>query len=929
MKQSMKQHIHPWLIVLMLSATALSYAQTSGIITGHVVDSESGEYLPGASVMVQGTTIGVATDLQGQFRIANVPTGKFTLVVRFMGYEQYSSDVVVRAGSIITIDVKLRVSYVSMEDVVVLGLRQGATKALSVQREASNIKNVVSKEQMENYPDQNVAEVLQRMPGVYIQRSEGDGRFALIRGTEPRLNTVTVNGDPMATNRNQQRYSQLDIISTNQIASIEVNKTLTPDMDANSIAGSVNIISRSAFDYPGTSLKVAASSGYADLVGKPLWGGDVSYSARFGEENNLGVAANIYWDQKNKGINQMEPVWGQRVDVNKNNIPFALAEVILEDLEIVHHRYGAGGSIEYRLDNNNRFYAKLLGSEFDDEYNRARARIRIDRGTYLNPTGTLIQNAQIVRESKWHIEKHRQINYSVGGENHFGKLSLDYNFGYSYGAVNTKPDVVSTWTHGSKFNLALDLSNTNYPKWAVTNLASTVPNDPTLYGSPSFDYRNFHASNSYTVGKTNIALPYDFMGYYATVKAGLKYTHAFKDNGDTHMTYAWKGTSPLTLNQFLSGRNNNDFMDGNYVYGPQGDNAAIKDFVEQNLYNSTIFPGTDITWDGLGTTYEVRENVMAYYLMTDVTFGNLTAIAGFRHEFINATQDGYKLVFDSKGAFSSITPVSTSLNYNALFPMVNLKYNLGEMTKARLAVAKTTSRPNFWDLVPYFYIQDKGLSIRAGNPDLLPTYAYNVDFSGEHYFSGIGIASIGCFYKSLKDITFSKTFVIQSGTYAGYTEQMVVNGGDADLYGVELNWQQELTFLPGFLSGFGISANYCHTWAKANLVGREGFLPGQAGDIANIALAYEKGGFKARLSYQYQGKYLTAIGIAEGYDYYQASHGGADFTASQEVLKGLGCFLELANLNNAFDNKYMGDPSRPINVEFYSWNARFGVKYSL
>jgi TonB-dependent receptor len=929
MKKSITRHFQPWLVVLMLGVTVMSYAQAPAVITGHVVDSETGEYLPGASVMLQGTTIGTSTDLQGQFRIPNVPTGRFTLLVRFMGYEPYSSEVVVRAGSTMNVDVKLKVSYVSMQDVVVLGLRQGATKALSIQREAGNVKNVLAKEQIENYPDQNPAEILQRVSGIYIQRASGDGRYVLIRGTDPRLSTVTVNGDPVSTNRNQQRYSQMDIIGSNQIAYIEVNKTLTPDMDANSIGGSVNIVSRSAFDYPGSNLRMSLSSGYADLDRKPLWGGNVNYSTRLGEEGNFGVAFNAYWDQKNRGEDQLEYSWAQKTDVNKNNIPYALTEVNLEDTKHIKNRYGVGADLEYRTSSAHRYYAKFLWSEFDDIYGRARTRLRIDRGTYLDLTGTLIQNAQIVRESKGETERQKQTNTTLGGENHFGELSIDYSIGYSFGSGTRLPDVTSTWTHSSKFNLALDLSNSLYPKWNTTNVAQSVQNDPNLYTSPSFDYRDFRATNSFRVGGANFKLPYDFFGYYAKVKGGLKYTHAYKDNGDTRWTYSWKGTPALTMARFLSDRNRTNFMGGNYDFGPQPDYAAIKDFVTQNMYNSTIFPATESIWDALGQTYQVRENVLAYYLMTDINFGRFSLIAGFRHEFVKDSQDGYKLVFDSKGNFSSITPVSTSLSYNDLFPMATLNYDLGERTKVRFGFSRTTARPNYWDLVPYFYIQDKSLSIRAGNPDLVPTYSHNVDLSAEHYLSGIGLASFGFFYKSLKDITYSSTELLQSGTYAGYTRQMVINGGNASLYGVELNWQQELTFLPAFLSGFGIAANYCHTWAKANLVGREGFLPGQAGDIANLALAYEMGGTKARLGFQYQGKFITAVGINENFDYYQAPHAGLDFTASQKIVKWLELFVEVSNLNNELDKQYMGDPSRPINTELFSWYTRVGMKYTL
>ena len=273
------------IMLFVIIFTSFSFAQSNGKITGKVVDSKSGDYLPGANIMLVGTNIGASTDKDGSYRIVNIPPGNYTLLVRYMGYKPDSTDIVIKSGSITNVDVQLTVSYVSLQDVVVEGLRQGQVKALSIQRESDKIENVVSREQMENFPDANAADVLQRVPGVFIERSEGEGRYVLIRGTEPRLTTVTVNGNPLATNRNQERYTQMDIIGSSQMSMIEVVKAITPDMDVNTIGGSVNIITRSAFDYPGTNLKVTAGSGYSNLGSEPLWQGSINYSTRLG--NNI------------------------------------------------------------------------------------------------------------------------------------------------------------------------------------------------------------------------------------------------------------------------------------------------------------------------------------------------------------------------------------------------------------------------------------------------------------------------------------------------------------------------------------------------------------------------------------------------------------------------------------------------------------------
>ena len=250
-------------------------------------------------------------------------------------------------------------------------------------------------------------------------------------------------------------------------------------------------------------------------------------------------------------------------------------------------------------------------------------------------------------------------------------------------------------------------------------------------------------------------------------------------------------------------------------------------------------------------------------------------------------------------------------------------------TKLRLALTSTMSRPNYWDQAPYNRINYKNEEIRAGNPDIRPTYATNIDLIAEHYLPGIGLASGSFFYKDLTDIIFVEVRKITEGDMAGFEIEKAINGGAATLFGYELNWQQELTFLPGMLSGLGIYVNYTHSWADAELTERSGYLPGQAGDVGNFAISYEKGGLKARLSYAYQSEFITEVGTDEDHDEYQHVHSQLDFTSSYEIVNNLEIFLNMVNSTNAPDREYMGIADRPIKTEFFSWWARFGVKWTL
>jgi TonB-dependent receptor len=195
---------------------------------------------------------------------------------------------------------------------------------------------------------------------------------------------------------------------------------------------------------------------------------------------------------------------------------------------------------------------------------------------------------------------------------------------------------------------------------------------------------------------------------------------------------------------------------------------------------------------------------------------------------------------------------------------------------------------------------------------------------------GIGILSGGVFYKSLKDIIYLSTFEEAGGPYDGFEVTQPVNGDKATLLGVEVNWQQQFTFLPGFWSGFGIYANYTYTDSKADLTGRDDtVLPGQAGNVGNFALTYEKYGFQGRLSFAYYGEYIYEVGETPEEDIYYDKNLRIDFNASQQITRNLQAYLQFVNLSDTPLRYYIGDTNRPIQREFYSWWTQLGLRFNL
>ncbi len=713
------------------------------------------------------------------------------------------------------------------------------------------------------------------------------------------------------------------------MAMIEVIKAITPDMDANSIGGSVNIITRSAFDYPDRNLNVTLGSGYANLDDAFNWQGKFNFSDRLDSDGKLGYSITANYDRKIRSADDIEYEWDEVDTETGKTVDFALIDVNLMDYKLTKERLGVGGGLEYRPNNNHRLFANLMWNKFIDVNTRSRLRLRIDRGDFLNDDATLTSDSRFLREDNGRTENLIQTHYTFGGEHHFSPVKLDYIFSYSYGEEEHPDQLDSEWDLNEKVNLSLDLSDPVNFKWKVLNLDSEYANTAANYEFANFDYRETFSSSENMTGAANFEIPYSLGSFSAKAKIGGKYTMLTKDRSDNRYSYDWKGDGDPLLGQFLSDRRRTDFFNDNYDMGQEADHDKLFDWFKENRDKADGFEGERNYEDSDAASYIVDENVFAYYAMTDINFGDLSVLAGLRHEFTSNDFTGNELVFDGDGDFASLREVKEKRDYNNLFPMIHFRYNLTNAAQLRVAYTQSMSRPNFWDLAPHFTIDNRRERIRSGNPDLDPTTSNNIDVMGEYYFQGIGIASAGFFYKSLKNIIYESTRDLESGAYVGYEQEQTINGGDATLYGVELNWQQELTFLPGVLSGLGLYLNYTHTWSKADLLGREDVIPGQAGDMANISLGYEAGGFMARLSYSYQGEFIAQVGKDEDHDEYVNKHGQLDFTASQNILPGLKFFVEAVNLTNEPKYEYLGIEDRPIQVEYYSWWTRFGFKYNL
>jgi len=262
---------------------------------------------------------------------------------------------------------------------------------------------------------------------------------------------------------------------------------------------------------------------------------------------------------------------------------------------------------------------------------------------------------------------------------------------------------------------------------------------------------------------------------------------------------------------------------------------------------------------------------------------------------------------------------------------LNFKYAVSPRTNFRAAVTKSLARPSYYDLVPWEEIEPRRKRMKKGNPDLDQSTSVNYDFLFEHYLKSLGLISGGVFYKNIDNYIYESVYLQQGGQFDKYQVTQTVNGANAHVWGYELAWQQQLTFLPGFLNGFGIYANYTQIQSKFKVPGIESErtvrLPSMRPKVGNASLSYEKYGFSGRLSLNFYDTFIDELADIEANDLMEKGRVQLDFSASQKINNKFTIFMGISNINNAQIILDFGD-GRPNDHKYYARWANLGFKYN-
>jgi len=942
------RHLSILVCLSLLLPPSMRAQNRTGAVGGRVTDTTA-KAIAGGSVQVLGTPFAARTRDDGAFRIDNVPEGSYVVRVRLLGFAPESTRVTVTGGATADASMRLRPVAVSLQSVLVVAHRLGETKAAALDRqnEADNLVTVLAGDEIRALPNYNAAEAAGRMPDVSLERDEGEGKFVQIRGTEPRLSNVTVDGVHVPGTEQGNRIVKLDDVPSDILAAIEVSKTLTADMDADAIGGSVNLVTKTPEGRP--QGYVAAQYGHISLLNHDLGQGGLTYGGRYGPDQKLGFLIGGSLDRTNRVINDVEPAWG--VDGTGRSYPIEWSQ---RDYLYYRSRFGVGGSVDYRFNDRSSVYLKGMWSLFKNH--GTRYVYDIATGADSAPSGTTGYGtgAALTREVQVRTPVEQLWGVTAGARHERGAWTIDYaaNFAGTRQSVTDyrSSDFVYQPTGTNSLTFRYDASNPAMPTYQYLN--STQAQAATL--ASNFALTGYGASNGLTTGRDlggrwNAQLAYALGGHPSAFKVGVQLRDETKRFTRGNVSFDDTSAQTYTLAQALSSFSDPDYyrsLSSGFAMGPVPDLGTTDQF--ENSHPAAFADRSNPIRNALASL-NGSERIYAGYLMNTVEVGRLRVNVGLRLEATHSDYTGHVAATPTDTAGNPTGPttvntVSGAQNYTDVFPSVQLRYGVDQNTNVRVAVTRGIARPNYSDLAPKLdgnlgaVYQHDYSNLSAGNPNLRPQRAWNYDLLIERFLPSLGgVISAGVFYKQLSDVILTRDFIYQGPftPFVGYYGTTPENGGSGHLVGVEADWAQHLSFLPGALAGLGFDVNWMHADSKVlvdPVSGREAPLLRQAPDIANAALLYDRGPVSARLAWTYNGPYIGGYGdgspTANGDNYFE-KHSQIDASVIFTVTPAVQAQLQVLSLNNAEFGFFQGTPDHQFNVqrEYYGRTVYFGMKY--
>ncbi|MFN3819559.1 TonB-dependent receptor [Blastomonas sp.] len=876
-------------------------------------------------------------------------------------------------------------------DIIVRGSRpiaESEIAALRAQRESDSLVSVLASDSIGRLPDQNIAQAVSRLPGIGVQRDQGQARYINLRGSP--LNWTTLSFDGIFVVSPEGRDARFDSIPSALASQVVVQKAVTPDLNGETIAGNVNIVTRSPFDYRGFHVAGKAGMGRVELGGRGEYEASLVLSNRWETSiGDIGVLVSGSYYQRDMVTDNFEIDWEV---VTRDNRPLAAGEsgprVWAREIENKFYRltrknYSGSARVEWQPDSQNKLFLSSVYTVFADKELRDNYRIDADdqEGRVPNsaapcPT-TGIQspapfttgyadvctgNTPLVG-TVYGVDfdaRFRKTDYSqsvftntLGGDHEFGNWTVKWRGNFTRSEDDRSQPYLLTYQSpgygtdgvGGVNRVTADYDFRN-PNNSQVRLFRTLRSSTGVFsrGAAVQAYQDFPNSlssatslialdvtDAYT-GKLEFGVNTSLFGD-TTFRFGGQYDNRTKESNELNLTVSGNVLNPVLVSAGI----------GSGVGGILGDDP----------FKGKIRPGYTITHFSddkasevlaralrLGTFapaqsnfYNVSEEIWAGYAMGTTRFDWGNVVYGARIEHIQ--NDGSAFV-TLPGQGTNLVTIGTS--QTLVFPSAHINWNARDDMKVRLSFNTGAARADYDVLRPNFTVNDANETISGGNPFAEPEKAMGADLYWEWYIRQGGFVSLGVFYKDVRDVLFddSRVFGSDALNTAGvnrsqYLLNTVVNGGDGYIYGAEAAIALQLgNFIESdsWIGGFGIQANITYNKSQATTPdGDKVRFPGTSKWVYNVGPYYEKYGFSARLSYQRRTAWLSEIGGDDtGGDIYWATDDELDASARYSVTPNFEVYFDAANLLNGPGRRFAGVSQRTLEHETFGRRYTAGIR---
>lgn len=955
----------------------------SGNISGKVTDSQTDQPLPYSNILLVSTGFGTSAKVDGTYSIRNIPEGKYTIRVSYIGYKKVEETVEIVRNKTVELNFRMEPESLEGETVVITAQAIGQQHAINEQLNSLSVKNVVSSARIQELPDANAAESVSRLPGISLIRTGGEGSQVVVRGLSPQYNQITIDGVELPGNVSSgpnDRATDLSMISSNMLGSIEVVKAITPDMDAAVLGGVVNFgMRKAAKGTSNPSFEVIGQGSYNNLKNSynnyKVVG---SAEKRFlGEKLGVFVLGNI--EEKNLSANELNVNYVLE-DKSKGDIALPLLNTMtLTDVLRMRYRYGGTITMDYEHSTGEIGFMNFLSISDTKVHNRGES--------YPSDNGYITYNAGNAPFNLITFSNLLSVKQKISIFNADIKLSHSYSEREAPGSTDFEFLQPSAVYPGDVPQLR-KLSPQQLAKFVKHNPAAGYLQTITFSNSLSEDREYTGSLDLQTdlVLSNFISGKFKFGGMFQYSKRSYNYEYWFGSMFDDGQTVALAMANQLGLKTVSLGTGGplktlayDDFIDNSYDYHnflggdyPIGSPANVdlvlkaSDVARANAGNNPAQVGFKYqVASSKSSDYSGNEIKDAAYAMFVMNFGsNITFIPGVRYQNLTTDYKGIRGLALIAGRLQ-YTDSNEKLSHGYFLPMVHLKYRPLPWLQMHFAYTNTLNYPAYSNIIPSYLIGES--SITYHNYRLKPARSENFDLAFSVYNNEVGLFTIDGFNKNIRDLIFSTgaTYPTKEQVAQEYPEfpteflagrefnTYINNPNTINVYGVELDWQTHFWYLPQPLSGIVLNVNYTHIFSDAKYprtqrvslgydpyTGTEKYvyvdtfytarLLNQPNDIFNVSAGYDYEGFSGRFSVFYQDNVFKEASFWLQERVHSDKYLRLDLSVRQKLpWYGIQIFFNLNNITGENDVNLNQKTAFPAAIQRYGMTGDLGLRIKL